>query len=177
MQQNQNNIIKYHWSLRIAHWAMSLMILSIIVVGNYMADLPSDAPGKYDFYPLHKSFGLTVLCLALMRIMLKLMTKAPADTTKGFERVLSKAVQLALYAFMIMMPLSGYFMSIFGGYPVAIFGYALPSIFEANKEIGAFFYEAHGLLAYVFLGFLALHVLGWLKHLIVDKVNLIQRML
>ena len=79
---------------------------------------------------------------------------------------------------MLAMPISGVFlMSLLGGRPINIYGlFTIPPIMdiEGIRPIGR---QIHGLVAYTFLGLIGLHLLGALKHLLIDRDATVQRML
>ncbi|MBU6141418.1 MAG: cytochrome b [Proteobacteria bacterium] len=174
--------MKYSLPSRILHWLMAVIILFLVGLGIYMADfLSKEAPNRMDVYNLHKSLGVLVLALVLVRIAVRLIYKAPAmpKTMARREVILAHLAHTALYLFMILVPLSGYLMSNLFGYPVSFFGFELPKIVETNFERGEFFHEAHEILPYVMLGLIAIHVLAALKHRFFDKPenDVLKRML
>ena len=169
---------KYALSLRIIHWLMAALIIGLACMGLWMSELPNDYPGKFDYYGLHKSFGVIALVFIIIRITARFTSQIPALPNKidRFSKMLASLVILFLYICMILMPLSGYLMSDFGGYGVHFFGYAIPLFFTKDQTLAKFFVEVHQLTAYTLIALLVLHILGWLKHLMFDKVNLFRRM-
>lgn len=169
---------KYTLSMRVVHWIMSLLIIILLGVGLWMTGLPNDYPGKYDYYALHKSFGVVALVLVLLRLSIRMRSQIPALPKKiiKFDANLSKITILVLYICMFAMPLSGYLMSNFAGYPVPFFGMELPSFVEKNPDVAKFFREVHGYAGYTLIVMILLHVAGSVKHLAVEKVNLFRRM-
>jgi cytochrome b561 len=65
---------------------------------------------------------------------------------------------------MILVPISGYALSNVHGYDVNLYGIALPKLFPTNPEWEVMVDAAHTYLAYTFLGFIALHILGVIAH-------------
>jgi cytochrome b561 len=78
-------------------------------------------------------------------------------------------VHMLLYGLMIFMPLSGYLMSNFFGYPVHLFGLPLPMLVEKNMALGKFFASTHEILGFAFVAILGLHIAGAIKHRFFDK--------
>lgn len=164
------NIKKYHITIRIIHWIMALLILGLIAVGWYMVQLERGDPMIGTLYGLHKSFGVMVIMLAILRVFFRLFTKIP-EHPKQFTktvRIFSRIGHFTLYALFISIPISGYAMSSMAGYSVKLFGYTLPSIFEKNKEIGGLMHEYHELLPYILLAVIALHIMAVVKHRFFD---------
>lgn len=164
--------MKYSLSSRILHWSMAAIILFLLGLGIYMTDfLSKEAPNRMDIYNLHKSLGVLVLGLVFVRIVNRLICKAPAlpDSLPKFEKNAAHLAHFALYFLMIAVPLSGYLMSNLFGYPVHFFGALLPNIAAANPELGMKAREAHEVFAYILLAVFALHLAGAIKHKFFDK--------
>lgn len=169
---------KYSLSMRVMHWLMALLLITLLCVGLWMSDLPNEDPRKFQVYDLHKSFGVIALLLIIFRVSLRMRSKIPAlpKQINKLDSGLSALTIFVLYACMLAMPLSGYLMSSFGGYPVHFFGMELPSLVNKNPDFGKFFWNIHGYAGYVLIVFIGLHILGSLKHIAVEKVNLFNRM-
>lgn len=133
--------------------------------------LPKEAPNRMEIYGLHKSLGALVLGLVFIRIVNRLAFKAPAlpASLENWEKIAAHLAHFGLYLLMVIVPLSGYLMSNYFGYPVHFFGIELPFIVEKNPEIGMIFAETHEISAYSILGLIILHVLGAIKHRFFDK--------
>jgi cytochrome b561 len=172
---------KYVLSMRVMHWLMAVLIITLLSVGLWMSGLPNDYPGKFDsIYPMHKSFGILALILICIRLVerfrnFNLIPSLP-DKIKKFDQKLSKAIHHSLYACMLLMPLSGYTMSVLGGHQVVFFGLELPSIFGESKDLSKVAWQIHGITGFTLIALIALHLAGNVKHFVLDKVNLISRM-
>ncbi len=162
---------KYHISIRILHWVMALIILSLIAVGWVMAEYGEQLPNRMAVYNLHKSFGVLILILVAFRLVARI-TKGSPQMPEGIPsivRKLARGAQALLYILIIAVPAVGYAMSNSFGYPVMLFGMPLPMLFPENKEIGKLLAEAHGILAYTMLVIVILHIAGAIKHRFFDK--------
>lgn len=176
--------MKYPLSLRVLHWLMAILILGLIGVGFYMANLPGDAPDKYALYGPHKALGFIVLLLVVIRIAVRLASKLPRPCPGLHRREvkLAHSVHLVLYAAMLVMALSGFLMSSASPKSAGLdlFGLVtIPSIIEKNAEWATFFHTVHGYAAIVLCAVLALHLIGFIKHQLIEKPrkNLLNRML
>jgi len=131
---------KYSSSMKVMHWLMSAMILTLLTVGLWMESLPGDYPDKYYYYGIHKSFGMIALVFIILRLSIRMRSKIPALPKKinRFDSLLSSATILVLYLCMFAMPMSGYLMSEYGDHPVGIFGYMLPELLEKNFAYAKF---------------------------------------
>jgi cytochrome b561 len=163
---------KYSLSSRIIHWVMAVIIIPTLMIGIYMTNfLDKESPSRMDIYNLHKSFGVVVLILIIIRILNRSIFKAPAlpDTLKKSEKFLSKMVNISFYFLMIAIPLSGYLMSNSAGYPVKLFSLQMPALIEGNQNLLSIFHEAHEIFGYALLLILSLHIIAVFKHRFFDK--------
>jgi len=152
---------------------MGLMILGLIAVGFYMTDLAADAPNKYDLYPLHKSTGLAVLMLFVVRLISRLRGPLPAPKSglETWEVNLSHLVHGVLYVTMFSMAASGFMMN--STYPYVegldMFGlFTVPDITEKSEYWNGIFHTVHTVSAWIMSGALVLHIAGALKHRFFD---------
>ncbi len=125
---------------------------------------------KEKLYILHKSFGVIIFVLVLIRIFFRITKKAP-PLPNSMPKIIQFAahfVQYLLYLLMILMPISGYLMSNFYGFPVIFFSKTLPNIVATNPELGKLFGEIHEFLGFSLIAILVLHIAGALKHRFFD---------
>lgn len=169
---------KYSLTIRILHWLMAAMIIGLLAVGLIMAGMSRSDPLRGTLYSLHKSFGITVLALAFLRVALRLKEAAPSlpQTIPAIERLLAKLGHLALYGFMFLMPVSGYVMSASYGLPVRWFGVTIPRLVSIDKTRGALAGDIHTFAAYALIGMLLVHVGAVILHYVRHRVNLLRRM-
>ena len=160
------------------HGVMGLLMITAIGLALVMTEM-DNAPEKYELYGIHKSIGIIVLVLFLPRLLWRFKSGHPGKmpTHKTWEKHASNAASWALYILMFAMPLSGWIMSSAGGHGVSVFGLIdIPAIVEKNKELGGLFHDAHELMGKILQILIVLHVLGALKHLVIDKDLTLYRM-
>src|ERR1700761_8618425 len=106
------------------HWLIVVLIIVQVVLANMAARLPL-GPKKIGVYAWHKSFGITILVLAIIRLLWRWANPTPLlpGTLKPYERVLANFTHATLYILLFAMPLSGWTMSSARGFPVAWFGF------------------------------------------------------
>ena len=162
---------KYHIAIRCLHWLMAICIIAMLVLGFFMS-------GNLG-YNMHKALGISLIILIFIRVIVRLLTKAPEFPAEFKKRdaVLAKFGHFALYALMIIMPLSGWFMIDFGANPIKVFDVELFSLVDKNKDLRKIALQIHEILPYILIFMISLHVLAVLKHKIVDKVSLLKRIL
>jgi cytochrome b561 len=170
---------KYPLIIRILHWLMALLIIGLLIVGLIMTGMDKDDPNRSLLFALHKSFGLTVLMLAALRLVLKLLLGGPPlpMAIPFFERLLATLGHWALYAFMFAMPISGYVLSTSFGLPVKWFGIPMPKLVGIDKTRGELAGDFHEFAAYALIMLLLIHVGAVAIHYFKERVNLLKRMI
>lgn len=138
------------------HWISVLLIVSIATIGLTMGEMAA-SPLKIRVYALHKSLGLTLLAIVVLRLAWRAYAGAspPVPGTPRWQRVAAHVSHWGLYALMLGMPLIGWWLNSSAGYPLQWFGlFNLPKVAATD--------EARSALA------TSLHVAGfWLLALLV----------
>ncbi len=162
---------------KILHWVIAALILWLIPVGLNMGSIPN-SPFKFEIYAMHKSFGLVVFFLGLLRLVWRFFSPVPdhLETHKPWETALASAAHFWLYVCIIGMPLTGWLMSSAGEFPVPFFGYQMPYLIGKDEHLSELFFQAHSILGYTLLFVLCLHMAGALKHHVIDKDETLKRM-
>jgi cytochrome b561 len=160
------------------HWLVAGFVISAVFMGWTMTDMEI-SPQKLKLYNYHKWVGVTVLALAVLRIVWKLTHKPPALLPMPrWQQIAAHAGHGVLYVLMLAVPLSGWIYSNAAGYRVVYLGkLPLPNLVERNRELAAQWVEVHGSLAFLLGVLVAVHVLAALKHQFIDKDNTLRRML
>ncbi|MEM1306217.1 MAG: cytochrome b [Pseudomonadota bacterium] len=171
------------------HWMIALAIIAMLATGLWMVDAikePSTQALAFQTYQFHKSLGLAILVLSLLRLGWRLFNKPPPlpGHMSSFQRTASNATHVLFYVLMIGMPLTGWAMVSASplGLPTIVFGwFEWPHIafLEAATDKAAVaerFKLAHMYAGYLMLALAALHIAAALKHQFIDKDNLLARM-
>ncbi|MBU6339261.1 MAG: cytochrome b [Rickettsiales bacterium] len=160
---------------------MAALILTLIALGIYMTGLSKEDPSRMEVYNLHKSLGALALIFVFIRLVNRVIKPAPKlpDTIVKSEKILAHLAHIGLYILMVIVPLSGYLMSNYFGYPVQLFGIKMPTLVQTNVDLGKIFHETHEISPYILLGLIILHVIGVVKHRFFDKPenDVLKRML
>jgi cytochrome b561 len=158
------------------HWLIAILIISLLAVGLYMADLPIGMQ-KLKLYGLHKAFGILVLALVILRVIWRITNPTPILNLPWYERIAARFAHLALYILMLAMPLSGWLMSSAAGLAPSFFGlFTLPTLVAPNAELRELFGAVHQWLAYGLIAMIIVHTLAALKHHFIDKDDILRRM-
>jgi cytochrome b561 len=161
------------------HWLIVVLITIQVIVGNIAADMPIGMK-KLAMFARHKSVGITILGLAVIRLLWRWANPTPAlpTTLKPYERVLAGVTHFGLYLLLFAMPLTGWMMTSARGFPASWFGFfQLPDFVPKNDALYNAMKETHDTLALVLYAIVFLHVVGALKHHFVLKDDVLRRML
>ncbi len=102
----------------------------------------------------------------------------PSLSLPWWEILTARSVHYAFYGFMFAIPLTGWIMSSFSGFPVAFFGwFVFPDLVLPNSDYIYFFKKAHKWLSYGLIATIVLHILAVIKHQFIDKDDILRRML
>jgi len=170
---------KFSLTARSFHRAIATLLLIQIPLAWYMVDLPL-GPEKFERYALHKSIGMLLFTLAVLRLVRAIVGQRPTlpPNTKTWEKILAKATQGLLYLIIIIMPITGWVMSSAANVPVTVFGlFTLPPLVGADKGLFEIMEEIHEAQSIALLVLVAVHFLAGLKHHFMDRDNVLYSML
>ena len=180
---------KYTRVAMLLHWLIAVMIIGNVILGLSADSLPDG--WVRPVVDTHKSIGITVLGLAILRLLWRFAHRPPPLPVSypAWEKWSAHAAHWALYIIIFGLPLSGWMhdsawnggathpMRLFGLVPWPRIGW-LADLDPATKDtLHAELFTVHwafGLALYVLL---ALHILGALKHQFMDREPELQRML
>lgn len=156
------------------HWLLALLIVGEVALGFAM---PKDASGFAE-YQLHKSIGITILVLSLVRLGWRFTHSRPAAMEGGIAAFLGSAVHVGFYIFMIAMPLTGWALVSTDpiDVPTILFGIVPLPHLPLHDELNGLAHGGHELLAWGGIALFALHVAGALRHHLVLHDGLLARM-
>ncbi|QDH69309.1 cytochrome b [Marilutibacter alkalisoli] len=162
------------------HWLIMLLILGMAVVGLSLDSLPK-SPKYFWVYDLHKSTGLAVLALVVIRLAWRLYagTPAPVAGTPVWQARIAAITHWMLYALILAMPLSGWlYDSASGLRPLKWFGlFTVPKLAAPDPAVRDFARAAHEWLFWVLVALVALHVAAAFYHHIFQNDDTLRRML
>jgi len=171
------------------HWLIAGLVILMFFFGLYaasQADALREGHGNLSYVVMifnwHKTTGLLVLLLALLRLAWRLIHKAPPlpDDMGKFELFLTKFVHVAFYVLIIGVPLIGWIMissAESGSYFFNNHAWQIPEIWPNSREVHETMEELHELAAWSIMILLVLHVGGALKHHFINRDNLMTRMM
>ena len=175
-----NSKDQWGWISITLHWLTAVLILGLAMVGLLMTELPN-SPFKMQIYAMHKSFGLTVLVLTLLRLAWRFIAGRPDQLLESgrLQTLAAKAVHGALYALLLAMPLSGWLYNSASGFALKWFGLiTLPKLFTGfNPTVKAFALASHETLFYILAAVLLIHAGAALWHHYAKHDHTLNRML
>jgi cytochrome b561 len=159
------------------HWLLALGLLGTFSLGVYMTDLPF-SPSRLKYYSWHKWAGVSILLLSFIRLGWRLSHRPPAaPAMPAWQARAAHATHLLLYALFFAVPLLGWAYSSAAGFPVVWFGVLpLPDFVPVDKALAEAIKPWHGNAAWLMAALVLLHVAGALKHHVIDRDGLLQRM-
>lgn len=158
---------RYDRTARLLHWLIAVLLLAQFVFGWWLGDIPRNTPARGYYVNLHKSMGMLIGLLIVLRIVWRLTHPAPPlpATLPRWQQWLAQASHHGMYLCMVLMPLSGYLASNFSKYGVKFFNtFLLPPWGNDDKQLYAVFNQTHKITAVVLLALVVLHVLAALQH-------------
>lgn len=174
----KKTITAYSSGSKAFHWTISVLVILMLSFGFFLDDLPKEY--KPVVYMIHKSTGLTVFVLMILRfVWLQISGKPtlPASVPR-WQKQAAHFLHYALYIAVISMAMFGWIMSVAAGKIPSYFGLmSLPLPIEPNKPLAKLMLECHKITAWVLIILIVLHVLAALKHHFVDKDNVLKSML
>lgn len=182
-------VARYNSTAITLHWVVASFLIVNVVVG--LAAANADDANVRRLVDLHKSLGLTLLGLVILRILWRLAHKPPPlpATYSRAEQFGAHAAHFLLYAVMLLLPLTGYIhdsaWKLAATHPIVLYGLVhfprigfIEALDPATKEqVHSIFSATHTYLGYGLYALVALHLLGVAKHHAMDHEEELQRML
>ena len=161
------------------HWFIAVVLLGQFAFGLALEDIPRGTPERGFYVNLHKSIGILLGLLVLLRLAWRLTHKPPPlpETMAPWQRRAAWFSHAALYTCMLALPLSGYLASNFSRHGIKFFNtFRWAPWGPDDKTLYAIFNGAHHLAALLLAIFVAVHVLAVAKHMLIDRDRLLLRM-
>ena len=157
---------EYTATAKVLHWAMALLVFGMLASGLIMEEM-GFSPLKFQIIQTHKSIGLVVLMLLVMRLSWRLTHPAPMlpEGLPQWQKMAAHGTHALLYALMLFMPVSGWLMSDAAGYHPTLFGLPVPLMLaEPNREWARFLGDVHEWGGNLLIALLVMHIGAALMH-------------
>lgn len=169
---------RYGWLSISLHWLTALAVFILFGVGLWMTDMDYSDPWYRTAPHLHKSFGVLLVGLVIMRLAWRWYSPPPAPLAqhRPWEKRLAKSVHGLLYLIMLLMFPAGYLITTAKGQGLEVFNwFEIPSLINGIDNLEDLAAQVHEILAYTLIALVILHALGAVKHHLVDKDSTLKR--
>ena len=182
---NEDDVRGYAWPIRLIHWLMAILVIVMIIAGLAMVNGPWDGkfpPARGPLYDLHRGIGFILLILVVLRLLVYRFTRPPSplpDSMPRWQKWAAETNHFLLYLLLIVQPLFGWYATnVWGVKNITVFGwFDLPALAEKNRELGNQLLAIHGYIGFAITALVGLHIAAAMKHYLIDKDNVLQRML
>lgn len=162
---------------RLLHWVMALGFAGLFALGWWMVGLDYYSPYYHAAPDWHRSLGLIMLALLVVRVVWRFVNPKPSDADlKPWEQRAARAVHGAFYPLLLVLMISGYLISTSDGRGIDMFGlFTVPSL-VVEKGLSDTAGTVHEWIAYLILGLALVHAAAALKHHFMDRSDVLRRM-
>jgi len=171
---------KYTLPQRGLHWITAITVIGLFAVGLWMTDLDYYDPWYHTAPFWHKSVGLSLAALVVVRLALRFAQGHPLalGSHKQWEKLLARFTHVALYLLLFGAFISGYLISTANNRPAPFFGlFEIPALFPAFAHQGKIAGKIHEICVWSLVILAGLHALAALKHHFIDRDTTLRRML
>jgi cytochrome b561 len=161
------------------HWLIVLLILAQGGIGLFMTEM-RNSPDKIETYALHKSIGLTLLALVVLRLLWRLYAGAPLAVAgmPRWQHRIAGLTHALLYGLLIALPLTGWLFNSAAGFPLQWFGlFNLPDLAAADQDLREFSGGLHASVFWALLGVALVHAAAAVYHHLFQQDATLARML
>lgn len=170
--QWRNTSARYGLVSVVLHWLVALAVFGLFALGFWMVGLSYYDPWRQSAPDLHKSIGIVLFAVMLLRVLWRLFNPAPAALASHGQltRLASKLGHGALYFGLFGVMISGYLISTADGRGISVFGwFEVPASVTSIPNQGDVAGLIHEYLAWAIVIFAVLHGLAALKHHFIDR--------
>ena len=179
MNTNQSSATRYGSLSIVLHWLMLFLIVAVYAAMELKGIFPRGSEPREMMKTWHFMLGLSVLVLAVLRLVVNLLNAAPAIVPEPpkMQQLVAKLMHLALYALMIGLPLAGWLILSAAGKPIPFFGLQLPALIGQNIDTAKQIKEIHETVASLGYFLIGIHAAAALYHHYKVRDNTLLRMM
>jgi len=172
-----NTSQQWGWLSKILHWLTAVLIFVQIPLGFYAESLKL-SPLKMDIFVWHKSLGMLVFLLLILRLLWRIKGTIPKPVGASLiQQYLAQAAHYLLYGLMVLLPISGWITSSAANIPIKLFWLIpLPALVGPDDALKSLAAEVHEISVFVLLAVLILHIGAALHHHLLLRDNTLKRM-
>ena len=174
----RNTPERWGWIAQTLHWATALGVIGLVIVGLWMDEMPN-SPDKVKVFALHKSTGITVLAIVVVRLLWRFIDKRPPypASMPSWQRIVSEISHGLLYVLLLTQALSGWLYNSASNFALKWFGlFTLPALSDPDPALKHLAHDIHETGWKLLALLLAIHVGAALKHHFFDRDVTLARM-
>ncbi|VVN08106.1 cytochrome b [Pseudomonas fluorescens] len=176
----RNSSSRYGWVSIFMHWSVALAVFGLFALGLWMVDLDYYSTWRKDAPDLHKSIGLVLLAVMVLRVLWRFISPPP-PTLESYSRLTRMGAKFGhsfLYLGLFAVMIAGYLISTADGVGIPVFGlFEVPALVSGLPDQADTAGVIHFYLAWALVIFSGLHALAALKHHFIDRDATLTRML
>jgi cytochrome b561 len=157
---------RYHALLVGSHWLTLILLIAVYALIDLHGAFPKGSDAREAMKTWHFMLGMTVFGLVFVRLTLRSVFRSPPiePAPAAWQQSLATAMHVALYAFLIVMPLLGWLALSAKGVAVPFFGFELPALIAPDRALGKRLEDIHEAIGNVGYYLIGLHALAALSH-------------
>lgn len=178
--QWRNSSLRFGLVSVVLHWLVALTVFGMFGLGLWMRTLDYYSPWYRTAPDIHKSVGILLLLVMLLRLLWRFLSPPPAPLANHgpLTRLGGRAGHALLYLGLFALLVSGYLISTADGRPIEVFGwFQVPALITGIPDQEDLAGEIHEYLAWGLVGLAVVHALAALKHHFIDRDATLRRML
>lgn len=169
----------YPATSKLLHWLVAACVLTTAPVAIAMSRV-GEGPMQDTLFNLHKSLGVLILALMVLRLLNRLAVGAPMPDPEieSWQKTLSAAVHTTFYVLLIAMPIIGYIANSAYGATTPFFGlFELPALLDKNEAVATPLFAVHRWVGWLLIVLILVHVSAALYHHFARGDNVLRRMM
>jgi len=177
--ESPHSVFQYDRFMQFVHW-ITLLFLTATFATAWLIRYADTREQVIGLLELHRSLGLTILCITACRLMWRLVARIPPlpQDLPRLQRFAARANEYALYTLLFLQPSLGFLHSNAAGKPVVVYFLgAIPSLLATDKILARQIFMAHDVVAKLLLGLITLHVIAALFHHFIRSDDVLRTML
>lgn len=178
-------VTRYALIQRLLHWVIALLVIAALTLGITIDRMGfeglQDSLGRAAtdlIYTYHKTFGILIVLLMLLRLALRLILGKPAyaEPLPPPQRIASSAVHGLFYVLLLVQPVLGWLATATGGFPVQFFNMNPPGLIGENEALSETLFRWHGMVGWTILTLAIIHIAAALYHWLIRRDGVMKRM-